>query len=254
MATTKKSSVPPSGKKKTAAKKKQVRPQFKTPPFVISYPYIFDARENDDGSEKFSACAIFHPPSWPELAKRISKNPDATLLQWQTEWKAIRAEFKRLAVEVWDCAPDGNWMSEMRERELRTGLRPGSSRKGEAGYPEGSLFFNMSSSADRPPDVIARDKSEISKKVGNTKEIYPGAICRATIVIYDYDVKGGRGITVGMNNVQKLAEGPRIDNRKKAADDFDDDGEAEFLDDDGEDGDNDEFGDGEDTGADDDFD
>ena len=39
--------------------------------------------------------------------------------------------------------------------------------------------------------------------------------------VFAYDKAGNRGISFGLNNVQKLGDGERLDGRLKAEDDFD---------------------------------
>jgi hypothetical protein len=239
----------PKGKGKGKSKAKPKGIKLTTPPFVISYPHLFEPREDDNGREKYQASAIFTPTEarWKEIAGKMVAKSDvaATAKKFAEQWSAVQKAFKKLAVEEFGCDPEGRWMAEMREAEHRTGLRSGKSRADKAGYGEGTWFFNMSSGS--APEVITRAGDDISKEEGNTKLIYAGALCRASVTIAPFDAGGGTGITVYMNNIQKLADGPRIDNRTRAKDDFDDELDSKWLDDDG-DGDGDGDGDDGDSG------
>jgi hypothetical protein len=97
------------------------------------------------------------------------------------------------------------------------------------------------------PGVIDRDKSPIGPEHGNADLIYPGAICRATVNVWSYGGKGtknakGKGVGIGLLNLQKLRDGERLDNRVAPEDDFDDDADSEWQDDVGGDDDEDDFG------------
>jgi hypothetical protein len=244
---TRKTSVPQTGKGKGKGKSKAKPKGIKltTPPFVISYPHLFEPREDDNGREKYQASAIFTPTPerWKEIASKLVAKADVaeTAKKFAEQWSAVQKAFKKIAVEEFGCDPNGKWMLEMREGEHRTGLRSGKTRADKAGYGEGTWFFNMSSGS--APEVITRSGDDISKEEGNTKLMYAGAICRASVTIAPFDAGGGTGITVYMNNIQKLADGPRIDNRTRAKDDFDDDLDSKWLDDDGDGAEDDDAGD-----------
>ena len=90
------------------------------------------------------------------------------------------------------------------------------------GYPENFvLFINPRKTDDpdkniRPPEVITRGGVPIK----DPREIYPGVRCRVSLGVFAYDQRGNKGVSFGLNNVQKLGDGPRIDNTKDAKDEF----------------------------------
>ena len=110
-------------------------------------------------------------------------------------------------------------------------------RKGEEyeenGFPfdrEGSYF--MSFSSKEQPGCVNRKAKPI-----DPKEIYSGCIVRVTYGVWPYDTDGNKGVTLFLNNVQKVRDGDRLAGRPDAEDDFDavegEDGEEEDdLDDD----------------------
>ena len=51
-------------------------------------------------------------------------------------------------------------------------------------------------------------------------EVYSGCKVRATLSVFAYEKAGNRGVSFGLNNVQKLDDGERLDGRLKAEDDF----------------------------------
>lgn len=255
-----KTSVPSTGRKgaKTGKAKKQTKGiELMTPPFVASFPKLFEMEEDDNGVLKYTCCAIFNPSKFKEIAARTVGKADVakTVALWERQWKDLVAAFKKIAVETYGCTDEGNkWMAEMRESEQRTGLRNGKTKGNKAGFGEGTWFFNMSSQ-NEDLEVIDRKGEIISKEEGNSKLVYSGCICRAKVVVKAYDSGGGVGITVYISNVQRLADGERLDNRTSAKDDFNDELDGKFLDDEDDDEDTDDSDlDSDDVGDDDDND
>ena len=58
------------------------------------------------------------------------------------------------------------------------------------------------------------------ERITHPSQIYSGCIVRASLNAFAYDRAGNRGISLGLNNIQKLADGERLDGRLKAEDDF----------------------------------
>jgi hypothetical protein len=193
-----------------------------TPPFRVSFPHVFEAaRMSDDATSKpkFNLQALWEPgkftPDEKALWSAIGKEMDRQCLAaFKKRWKDLPANFKK-------------------------GIRHGSEKDGMEGYGDHIRFATLAT-AGRPGIVDAK-RNPISVAEGNADEIYPGCWCRATVNIYTYDNKG-KGIALGLGNLQKVKDGPRLDNRTAAEDDFDD-----FMDGDSDD---DDFGE---TEADDDF-
>lgn len=89
--------------------------------------------------------------------------------------------------------------------------------KGEA-YA-GHWFFSASSK--RQPGIIDKDRQEIIDK----SEVKSGDYARVSLNFYEFDIPGkSKGVAVGLNNIQKLADGEALGgNFSKAEDDFADD-------------------------------
>ena len=64
-----------------------------------------------------------------------------------------------------------------------------------------SYYFNAKS--DRPPIVIDRMKNEILDPL----EVYSGCYGRVNVSFYAYNFEGNKGVAVGLNAVQKVADG-----------------------------------------------
>jgi hypothetical protein len=223
-------------KKATGKKKTVVRLQ--TPVFRLSFPALWVPRtpEDGEGQAKYGATAIWTPAKFTPREQGL--------------WKAIIAELhvvaKRDFGKPWNKLPDN----------IKRGLRDGSAKEGMDGYGEGTRFANMTTFIK--PGVVGMEKDDegkyapISPDEGNADQIYPGCYCRATVNVWSYGAKGKgkyKGVALGLLNLQKVKDGPRLDNRVAAEDDFDDDLDAEWLDDTGED-DTDGTDDGDDDGDD----
>jgi hypothetical protein len=79
---------------------------------------------------------------------------------------------------------------------------------------EGMYFINVSSKTR--PGLIYPDGEPIT----NSEELYSGCYARVSINFYAYNTSGNKGISAGLNNVMKLADGDYLGSRASAQDDF----------------------------------
>jgi hypothetical protein len=195
-----------------------------TPPFRLSFPNLFVARKasDDPGAKpKYGCSAIWTPAKFTDRDKKL--------------WNAILADLDRVSREAFKKA----W-KDLDPSTFKKGLRDGAAKDGLEGYGQGTRFANLTS--NQRPGVIDIDRSDISPEDGNTDLIYPGCYCRATVNVYSFDTKG-KGVALGLRNIQKVKDGARLDSRTAATDDFDEDVDSSWLDsDDGESDDDSNFG------------
>ena len=105
--------------------------------------------------------------------------------------------------------------------KLHTPLRDGDEDRPDDPAYAGSYFLNCSSK-NKPP-VVDRNMEEIL----DPADVYSGCYARVNINFYPYDTNGNRGIAVGLNSVQKLADGQALGGaapsvQEAFGDDFDD--------------------------------
>lgn len=194
--------------------------RYVTPVFRLSFPNLFEATAMDENSKpKFGLTAVWTPSKFTESDKK----------RWKAMMAALDAESKSAFKKAWKDLP-GNF---------KTGVRDGAEKANLEGFGEGTKFANITTKMR--PGVIDAGKSKIGPEEGNADDIYPGCYCRATVTVYSYDNKG-KGVALGLMNVQKVADGERLDSRTDAAEDFEDDiddawleqedgdGEGDFLD------------------------
>ena len=177
-------------------------PAIKTPEAILSYPFLFEPRANDDGKLKYSTSLVF------------TAGTDISALK-QAVLDAAREKFGSKADEL------------IRLKKIHTPFREDWEAKG---YPEGSTFINVTT--EKKPGIVSIYKGENGKAapINDPEQIYPGCIAIASVVAKYFEAKGKKGITFYLNNVQKRRDGPRLDGRMKAEDEFDaEEAEAEFA-------------------------
>ncbi len=170
-----------------------------TGPATLSYPHLDKAQkaQKEGDKEKFTATLVFAP----------SVNLDA-LYAAANEAAEDRFGSKGPAM--------------LKSGALRSPFRTDATAKG---YPEGSVFINTRS--DRQPGMVYLHAGPDGKSpaVIEQKDIlealYPGAQVRASVVAFAYDTGTNKGVSFALNNIQKLADGTRLDNRVAATDEFD---------------------------------
>jgi hypothetical protein len=179
---------------------KKASTRVMTPEATLSYPHLFEPSAGPDGGEaKFSAVFVF------------VRGTDLTAMKTAAQ-AAGEAKFGAKFVEG------------VHTGKFRWPFRDDVEDKG---YPAGSIF--VSARSKQAPGIVSRFKDTDGKpkvitaeqqKPGDPGELYAGSKVRATLAAYGYDKAGNKGVAFALNNVQKLGEGERLDNRRAAADDF----------------------------------
>jgi len=162
---------------------------------MLSYPHLFTPQDpmEEGGQPKYAAAIVF-----PEGA-------DLTAMR-QAVAVAAEEKFGSKAKQL------------LKSGKLRLPFRDDWEEKG---YPENSIFITAKS--NNAPGVVSRyadPETGKAQRITNEDDIYPGALVRFSVTAYGYDVKGNKGITFALNNVQKWADGERLDGRVKAEDEF----------------------------------
>lgn len=186
--------------------------RYVTPVFRVSFPNLFEAKamtgpDGKPGQPKFGLSAVWDPSKFTEKEKEL--------------WKILGAALNGAAQEKFKC----NFKD--LPANVKRGLRDGNEKADLEGYGAGTRFANITSKMR--PGVVNLAKEPIGPEHGNADEIYPGCYARATVTVYTYD-KIGKGIAIGLMNVQKVKDGGRLDSRTDAAEDFEDAVDSAFLD------------------------
>ena len=171
--------------------------RYLTPAFRLSFPALFQAESYDGGPPRYGLSAVWTPGKFNEKDKKL----------WAALRAALDAESKSRFKKAWKDLP----------ANVKRGLRDGAERADMEGYGAGTVFASLTTKMR--PGVVDQSRNKIAPEEGNDDEIYPGCYCRATVTVYSYDNKG-KGVALGLMNVQKVADGDRLDSRTDAAGDF----------------------------------
>lgn len=177
--------------------------QALTPTGTVSYPHIAKPQEPMNGQAgipKYSLALI--------LSEDATKTP----------------EFAKLKAAVVAAAEDaylGKGAKMLETGQLRSPFRTDCAAKG---YKNCAVFINVRT--ERKPGVVfsykdpATNKAKVMTDAEIEKEIYPGVQARISVNAFAYNTGGNKGVSLALNNVQKVAEGERIDGRAPAEDEF----------------------------------
>jgi Enterobacter phage Enc34, ssDNA-binding protein len=169
-----------------------------TPKARLSYPRLDEAQAPRVAGQKpkYSAMLLFAPGA------DLSPLKAAALEAGNEKWPGKAAQM-------------------FKEGSLRSPFRSGMPSKG---HEEGSTFINVRS-VQKPGAVLASagaDGKPVRVAPEDVKEVfYPGCWVRASLAAFAYDTDGNKGVSFALNNIQKLADGDRLDNRVAAEDEFD---------------------------------
>lgn len=165
--------------------------KVKTGKFRSSYANVFVARAVNEGEDpKYSITMLFDKGD-PSL-------------------KDLKAAAKAAIAAKWGANPP---------KKLRSPFRDGDDPDEDRGEAYKGKVFIYASGKSKPGIV---DGSTDRNSITSPEEFYSGCFARATVNAFAYDTKGNRGVSFGLNNLQKLGDGERLDGHTSAEDDFDD--------------------------------
>lgn len=168
-------------------------------PARISYANIFAPRSINGSDPKYSAAFIIP--------------------------KADTKTFERIEDAVQRVIDDSQDKLKTR-KNLKLPLRDGDEESDLADYAD-SMFFNASSKT--APGVVDQQVQPILDE----SEIYSGCYVNVSVTFYAFNVNGNKGVAAGLNNIQLVKAGARLDGCVEAASEFtalnDDEGEEDLL-------------------------
>lgn len=176
-----------------------------TPKAIISFPNLFEPRAmSEDDKKKFSATFLFETGTdlrpLVEAVIAVAKEKFGGDVEQQIKQGKIQTPFRR-------------------DLDSKPGYRE---RAGDSG-----VFINCRS--DRRPGVVAAFADPTTGKpaaITDPAAIYPGMYVRGLITCYAYTHKMKKGVTFGLDGVQVLGNGERLDGRVAAEDAFEADPNA----------------------------
>lgn len=156
----------------------------------FSYANVFQPRASIDGAEPKYSVSILIPKKDLVTVKNIQNAIEAV---------------KNAGKEKWGGKIPVN---------LKTPLRDGDEERPDNQEYRGHYFINASSK-QRPEIVDAA-----LQKIIDPTEFYSGCYGRASINFFAYSANGNKGISAGLNNLQKISDGDSLGGRSRAEDDF----------------------------------
>lgn len=163
----------------------------------FSYAHVFTPKAMDEGGEAKYNISIL-----------IDKKDTATLARIEA---AINAAIEAGKSKLVDKT------GKLNKATLKLPLRDGDVDRADDSSYAGKMFINASST--RKPGIIDADKQEIL----SPDDFYSGCYGRASINFYAFNASGNKGIAAGLQNLQKLEDGERLDGSSSAEEDFADD-------------------------------
>jgi hypothetical protein len=155
-----------------------------TPEFRVSFPYLFKPNAFQEGKEpKYSVTMLFD--------KKANLKPLKQLMM-----ETIK--------EKWGSNPP---------KGLRKPFRKGSEKELQ-GYDDDTIFMTCSSKMK----VGLVDQAR--QPIIHEDDFYAGCYAHASVTCYAYDNQFGKGVSFGLQNVQKLRDGEPFSGRTKPEDDF----------------------------------
>jgi len=157
-----------------------------TPEFRVSFPKVFKPESFQGGDPTYSVVMMFDKKQDIKALKQLAKQAV------ETKW------------------PDPN----KRPKNLRNPFRDGDVEKPDLETFAGKVFITASSK--NKPNVVDQNVQPILVE----DEFYGGCYARASVNAFAYDTAGNRGVSFGLNNIQKLREGEPFTGRSKPEDVF----------------------------------
>jgi hypothetical protein len=175
--------------------------RVKMPFGILSYPNFKEPRKVGDATKATYSCVILY-----DGETDLSELEDACAAVAAEKWGEQRAAkmIEKNALK---------W-------PIKNGDEYAAKKDGNEIY-EGKVFINVKS--EEQPGMVGPHAGPDGRPVAyDADQFYPGCWVRVSVAVYAYDhPQGGKGVGLGLNNVQFVKPGPRLDNRKSAADDFD---------------------------------
>lgn len=171
----------------------------------LSYAHLFEAYKNpaqENADPKFSTVIL------------VPKTDTATV-------KAIQAA-QKLALENGKSSKFGGTIPKNWKNTFRDGDEEGDLEKN----PEYEGHYFMTVSNKQRPGIVDANVQPIL----DSTEVYSGCYARVSITAFPFNSNGSKGVSFGLNHVQKLADGEPLGGITKAEDDFDTVDPSDYVD------------------------
>lgn len=160
----------------------------------LSYAHLFEPyAQNPTQEAKFSTVIL------------IPKTDTATIAKLRA---AQQAALENGKVSKFGGKIPANWGDTIHDGDVEGDLERN---------PEYAGHLYMSVGAKTRPGIVDQDLQSIL----DSTEVYSGCYARVSINAFPYNTQGNKGVSFGLNHVQKVADGEPLGGRSRATDDFD---------------------------------
>jgi hypothetical protein len=191
---------------------KSDRIRLLTPTFRVSFPDVFVKRVfQGQGKESgHYACVALFSDFEVKDGRTIIKAPASWSEKDQAKWSALIQACNEIAIAAFKKP-----LRDLDRAVYKLPFHRGEEMKYD-GFGPGVVYFTMSAK-NRRPGIIAKDGITPITQDG-PDEFYAGCYTRASVTPFA-NVQW-KSLSLGLNNLQKLADGPRLDAYSSAEDDF----------------------------------
>ncbi len=167
--------------------------KVKTPKFRVSFPKVFKAEVNKlSGKAEFSVVALF--PKGADLSALEKAAESVKADRWgndKAKWpKNLKSPFRDQGEKVRD---DGSL---------------------PVAHEKGAVFMNFKSK--EKPGVVDQNVQPVMEE----SEFYAGCWAIASVNAYSYDQAGNKGVSFGLNNLQKVKDDESFSGKPTPESDF----------------------------------
>lgn len=160
----------------------------------LSYVHLFEAFTNQPNQEAKFSCVLLIPKTDKKTIKDLRAAQQAALEAGKD------SKFGGKIPKDWnDTIHDGDEEADLDRN------------------PEYEGHYYMSVSSKTRPGIVDQDV----KPIMDSTEVYSGCYARVSVNCFPYSASGKKGVSFGLNHVQKMADGDFLGGRSKAEDDFD---------------------------------
>jgi hypothetical protein len=190
---------------------KSERIRLLTPTFRVDAPDVFVKRvfQGDGRRSELYACTALFSGFEVKDGRTIIKAPASWSEKDQAKWHALVAACDEVSVEAFKRP-----MKDLDPAVYKLPFHRGEEKEYD-GYCAGVVYFTMS--ARRRPGIIAKDGITPITQAGS-EEFYAGCYARASVA--PFANLQWKSLFLGLNSLQKLGEGPRLDACTSPEDDF----------------------------------
>jgi hypothetical protein len=164
------------------------------PPGIGSYVSVIEPRADQQGKMKYSLSLLIAKSRSAELNPLRALALEVATAKWGAKAAAIIANAKYPIIKDGDKKVDDEGKVD----------------------PVYKGMLVISARTDRKPGVVDAQR----QPVYTDDDVYSGCLLRASGAVFAYDYQGNKGVSFGLNNVQVLKKGARLDGRRAAEDEF----------------------------------